>query len=68
MLLRLADIMDRGRDASIKSIGVAADRSAVTIDLRSDTDISMEVWKLRTAAKQFRKVFGRDLRVVFGPI
>lgn len=68
MIVRMADIMDRGRDASMERITVSSGEDVVTVDLRSDSDISMEVWKLRSTGKQFRKVFGKGLRVVFGPL
>lgn len=63
MILKIADICDRTRDSSMQFVSVLASEDATTLVLKSDGDASMAVWKLRSIGDEYRKVFGRDLRV-----
>jgi exopolyphosphatase/guanosine-5'-triphosphate,3'-diphosphate pyrophosphatase len=64
MMLKIADILDRHRNSSVDAVGVSVSPDAVTIRLESESDISMEIWKLKTAEDDFKDVFGLDLRIL----
>ncbi|MDR2698987.1 MAG: Ppx/GppA family phosphatase [Candidatus Methanoplasma sp.] len=64
MMLKIADILDRHRNSSVDAVGVSVSPGAVTIRLESESDISMEIWKLKTTEDDFKTVFGLDLRIL----
>jgi len=63
LILRVADILDRGRDRSIGSVSVTPGENEIFLGLRSEKDISMVIWKLHTISRDFKKVFGKRLAV-----
>jgi len=63
MILKIADILDRRRNSSIDMISLSASPEALTISLGSESDISMEIWKLGSIKDDFRNVFGLDLKI-----
>ena len=63
MMLKIADILDRHRNSSVDAIGISVSPDAVTICLESESDISMEIWKLKTTEDDFKTVFGLDLMI-----
>ena len=62
MMLRIADVLDRHRNSSVDAIKVSASSDEVTICLCSESDVSMEMWRLDTIKDDFKAVFGRDLK------
>ena len=63
MILKLADIADRGRDGAVKSLTLSNHPDSVTIGLESSQDVSLALWKMESSGEEFRKIFGRNLRV-----
>jgi len=63
MMLKIADILDRRRNSSVDTIDISATSEEVTISLRSESDVSMEIWKLKTIEKEFKAVFGLSLKI-----
>lgn len=63
VLLKMADVMDRHRNHSVKGFKLSRSGDAVRIGLIADDDPSMEIWSLERIAPDFRKVFGCDLSV-----
>ena len=64
MILKIADILDRHRTSSIEDIKIKVDESSMELRLISDSDLSMEMWKLKTIKEDFEKVFGLSFKVV----
>jgi exopolyphosphatase/guanosine-5'-triphosphate,3'-diphosphate pyrophosphatase len=58
MMLKIADILDRRRSSSIDLKDVHAYQDSIVIILGSESDISMELWKLNTIKEEFKAVFG----------
>ncbi|MDR1404226.1 MAG: Ppx/GppA family phosphatase [Candidatus Methanoplasma sp.] len=63
MILKIADILDRYRDSSIDLIDISVSEDTMTIGLGSESDISMEIWKLKTIKDDFKNVFGLNLEI-----
>ncbi|MCL1979051.1 MAG: Ppx/GppA family phosphatase [Methanomassiliicoccaceae archaeon] len=64
MMLKIADILDRHRKSSVDSIDLSlSPDDAMTMSLGSESDISMEIWKLKTIKEDFKEVFGLDLLI-----
>jgi len=63
MILKIADILDRHRNSLVDMISISAEPEAVTLFLGSESDISMEIWKLNTIKDDFKNVFGLELRI-----
>ncbi|AGI47750.1 Exopolyphosphatase [Thermoplasmatales archaeon BRNA1] len=63
LILKVADILDRGRDRSIDSVSLTKDEDSISMHIKSKKDISMVVWKLKSVSSDFKKVFGRRLAV-----
>ncbi len=61
MMLKIADILDRHRDSAVDAITLSVSGAGVTISLKSQSDVSMETWKLKTIKDDFKEVFGREL-------
>jgi exopolyphosphatase/guanosine-5'-triphosphate,3'-diphosphate pyrophosphatase len=64
LILKIADILDRSRDASVDSIEMSAVGGSVVMRIMYSKDISMQLWKLKTIKDEFSNVFGRKLRIV----
>ncbi|NLL94497.1 MAG: Ppx/GppA family phosphatase [Thermoplasmatales archaeon] len=63
LMLRMADVMDRHRSAPVDRVRLKMLGNTVVMDLESEEDISMEVWKLEELSENFRDVFGHDLTI-----
>ena len=63
MMLKIADILDRHRNSSVDAIRVSASPDGVMINLCSESDISMEMWRLNTIKDDFKAVFGLGLQI-----
>jgi len=63
MMLKIADILDRRRDSSVDAVELSVSSNVVTISLGSESDISMEMWKLKTIESDFKAVFGLGLKI-----
>ena len=63
MILKIADILDRHRNSAIDWIEIRASAHDIIISIGSESDISMEMWKLKNIKEEFEKVFGLGLRV-----
>jgi len=62
-LLRLADALDRSRDQRVEEIECALENGALSLILKSEKDLGLELWALEKAAPLFRQVYGKQLRV-----
>lgn len=63
LVLKIADILDRGRDSAVEGIGTTVSEDAVTLSLKATKDISMQMWKLKSIKDEFSNICGRKLRV-----
>ena len=61
MLLKMADVMDRHRNNSVRSARMRAEEGRVVLSLSADEDPSMEIWSLERIRPDFQKLFGMDL-------
>jgi len=61
MMLKIADVLDRHRNAAVDTVEMSIAYNELTIYLGSESDISMEIWKLKTIKDEFKEVFGLDL-------
>jgi len=64
MILKIADILDRHRTSAIDDIGISLSGDVLTLRLMSNSDMSMELWKLKTIKDDFKKVFDLEFRVM----
>lgn len=63
MILKIADILDRHHRSSIDLIDISMDEDGMVLELGSEMDISMEIWKLKTIKDDFKRVFDLDLKI-----
>ena len=63
LMLKIADILDRRHNSSVDTIEMSVSSGEVSMSLGSESDISMERWKLKTIENEFKAVFGLSLRV-----
>ena len=63
MILKMADILDRHHNSSIDLIDISKNNDELVIGLGSESDISMEIWKLKTIKEDFKEVFDFDLKI-----
>ena len=63
MMLKIADILDRRRNSSVDYVEMSVSGGEVTMNIGSESDLNMEVWKLRTIKDDFKAVFGLDLKI-----
>jgi exopolyphosphatase/guanosine-5'-triphosphate,3'-diphosphate pyrophosphatase len=63
MILKIADILDRHRNSSIDWIEIRVSAHNIILNLGSESDISMEMWKLKAIKEEFETVFGLGLKV-----
>ncbi|MCQ2070103.1 MAG: Ppx/GppA family phosphatase [archaeon] len=64
LVLKIADILDRGRDGAIDRISLDVFWDRTVLRLGSSKDISMVLWKLSSIGDVFRGVFNRDFDTV----
>lgn len=67
MILKLADIADRGRDGAVESLTLSNHPDCLTIGLVARSDVSLALWKMESVSDEFRRIFGRNLRVAVRP-
>jgi len=60
-LLRVADGLDRSHAGLVKAMDVALNGTVVTLNLLSDSDLSLELYAAERRADLFRKAFDREL-------
>lgn len=63
MILKIAEICDRGRDGAVTDAEVSKQGDRVHITLVSDKDISMVMWKMESVPEEFEKIFGFKIRI-----
>jgi exopolyphosphatase/guanosine-5'-triphosphate,3'-diphosphate pyrophosphatase len=63
LMLKIADILDRRHNSSVDTIELSASSDEVTLSVGSESDISMEMWKLKTIENDFKAVFGMGLKI-----
>jgi len=63
MVLKLAEVSDRGRDSSVTGVRVSQHASHVGIAFVAQSDISLALWKMEGMENEFRRIFGRTLHV-----
>ena len=61
MILKMADVMDRHRNNSVRSARMRIDGGRLILSLSADEDPSMEIWSLERIRPDFQKLFGLDL-------
>ena len=65
LILRMADAMDRHRMQLETDFTVEAVKgNTILFTLISDQDVSMERWKLEESAADFKRLFGREMKVL----
>ncbi|MCQ2078435.1 MAG: Ppx/GppA family phosphatase [archaeon] len=65
MILKIADILDRGRDFAVEEIRVEVLNGNVNLTVYATADMSMAMWKLGTVVEDFRTLFGGRLSAEF---
>lgn len=55
---------DRRHCSAIKETAVDVSDDVLMLDLTSEYDISMEVWKLTTISSEIEDVFGLKLKII----
>ncbi len=63
MFLKIADVLDRHRNDSVREVSLSRRTDAVELAISAVQDPSMEVWSLEKIRPDFRKLFGLDLRI-----
>jgi len=64
MMLKIADVLDRHRNGSIDKVELNLSDDVLMIELGSERDISMEIWKLNSIREDFKGVFGLDFKII----
>ncbi len=62
-LLRIADALDRGHRAKIEGLRVKVKQDAVTLQLDTDNDVTLESWTVDRKAMMFRDLFDLNVRL-----
>jgi hypothetical protein len=65
MILKIADILDRGRDGAVDEIRAELLNGTVNLTITTYSDLSMVEWKLSSIAKDFENAFGLRLNVEY---
>ena len=65
MILKMADIMDRGRDDAIEDVSAEMLNGTVNLTVSAFSDVSLVEWKLATVDRDFAAVFGSRLNVTY---
>ncbi len=60
-LLRLADSLDRSHDQRVEGMRVIVKSGLIAVELRSETDIDLELWAAERTGDVFREVYGLPL-------
>jgi exopolyphosphatase/guanosine-5'-triphosphate,3'-diphosphate pyrophosphatase len=64
LILKISDILDRRHNSSVKSLEINIVDDTMMIDIGSDTDVSMEAWKLMSIDEDIMRLFGKHLKVI----
>ena len=63
MVLKIAEVADRGRNGAVTGVRVSQHATHVLLTFVVDSDISLALWKLENMQAEFRRIFGRTLRI-----
>lgn len=63
LILRIADALDRHHTQSVENVKMSLSGDRFTMDLSSEEDIRMEIWKLNEYKGDFKNIFGKELVV-----
>lgn len=61
MFLRMADVADRHRNGSVRTMELRRDSDGIVLELHSAEDISMELCSMTKLCGDFQKIFGASL-------
>lgn len=64
LILKIADIMDRRHNSTVSSIKIDVDGDMMMIEMGSDSDVSMEMWKLMSIEEEIKDLFGMDIKII----
>lgn len=64
MILKMADVMDRHHTQSVKDLKMYMMNGKLTLELYSDDDIGMEIWKLQDMKPEFKYLFEKEMDIV----
>ncbi len=62
-ILRMADALDRHRSQVVKYVDLSVENNKLLVNITSDNNIDMEIWKLEKSSKDFRALFGIDMMI-----
>lgn len=65
MVLKFANILDRGRDNAVEEIKVERLNGTVNMTITSDSDLSLVEWKMASLCPDFRTVFGSRINIEY---
>ncbi len=65
MILKFADVLDRGRDNTVEDIRVERLNGTVNMTVISDSDLSLVEWKMSSMCPEFRTVFGYRINIEY---
>ncbi|MBQ4368714.1 MAG: HD domain-containing protein, partial [Candidatus Methanomethylophilus sp.] len=65
MILKIADILDRGRDGAVDEVRAELLNGTVNLTVTTLSDLSLVEWKLSAIAKDFETAFGSRLNVEY---
>ncbi len=65
MILKFANILDRGRDNAVEDIRAERLNGTVNMTITSDSDLSLVEWKLETLRSDFCTVFGVRINIEY---
>ena len=65
MILKIADILDRGRDGAVDEVRAELLNGTVNLTVTTLSDLSLVEWKLSAIAKDFETAFGLRLNVEY---
>lgn len=65
LILKFANILDRGRDNAVEDIRVECLNGTVNMTITSDSDLSLVEWKLTSLCPDFCAVFGSRINIEY---
>ena len=65
MFLKMADVLDRHRTSMISDIRLTRSAGILMLELSSEDEPSMEMWRLDKLKPDFEKLFGLRLTAVW---
>ncbi len=67
VLLALANALDTGHQVKVKRIRCEIRKKHIKLYLESNQELTLETWSIQNPAKDFREVFGKELRIIVLP-